>query len=373
MPICRQLKTELDAIRALATEFDAAFDHVKETGDMAEAKALKARIEEKMASLKETLWPFGSLSKKEMQEQYESQMALCRERGLLQTLSGKQEGIKDERGNEYLPPAFEEVLAALKTEAVYRETIETFEKPLVLITPFALPPQTMVDAYGKQIGEHFVEKTTKGDRRIPDRNKTRLLGVDREPLELRVDGRNVFFSDSLENPTYYFPQWNKDAERVKATGGMTKQEAITRLNGWAITIVEDISLAPEKGQGKTKRKEITIKGAAKTIERKQVEGGLDVAQQYALLQQHNEEGLTPEEYIFFAMLHLRQSNSVLDDDRETAYYCRLLGVATASGAVPYAYWNRDYRQAFLGGYDLGGRGGYYGVRSGVRVHPVKKA
>ena len=44
MPICQQLKTELDTIAALAAEFDAAFDHAKETGDMAEEKALKTPI-----------------------------------------------------------------------------------------------------------------------------------------------------------------------------------------------------------------------------------------------------------------------------------------------------------------------------------------
>ncbi len=56
--LCGQLKTELNVIRALADSFDAAFERAKETGDMTEAHALKAQLEEKTASLKEKLSVF---------------------------------------------------------------------------------------------------------------------------------------------------------------------------------------------------------------------------------------------------------------------------------------------------------------------------
>ncbi len=257
-PSCPQLRSDLEQIKALQQEFEAALDRGRETGDLKPAQALKSQMEQKMAELKEKLWPFKELPKQELERQYWSQMSLCKERGFLETLSNGQEGIKDEDGNEYPIPSLQEIIAELKEKELFREKIATFENPYILITPFALSPKTMADKYGEQIEEHFVEERIEGNIRIPDKNKTKLFGVDGQPLELRTDKQNI----SLKNPVY-FPKWQEWGNSVQAVGGVNKKEAIAQIGGWAISIIEGIPLAPEKGRGKSIEKDVKIKGQIK--------------------------------------------------------------------------------------------------------------
>lgn len=103
------------------------------------------------------------------------------------------------------------------------------------------------------------------------------------------------------------------------------------------------------------------------MKRKQVEGELGASEQYEFLKRQNEEGFTLEDWIFYAMLYLKKNNIVLDDDRKTSYYCRLLGVNTASGLVPRACWFRAAQRAFLVGFVLGGSDLDLGARAAVKV------
>ena len=224
------------------------------------------------------------------------------------------------------------------------------------------------DAYASQIEDHFVEARVEGDRRIPNKDKTKLFGADGEPLELRANRQNVYFNDNLRNLSY-FPEWKEEQGSVRPKGGITKEKAIERIGGWAISIIEGIPLAPEQGQGKTFEKEVQINGQLKKITREQAEGGMNAAEQYWHLKKQQEEGLTVEEQIFYSMYYLRKNNIVLDDDRGTNYLCRILGNATASGAVPYAFWYRGDHRAYLGGDVAEVRFDRRGVRSSVRVHP----
>ncbi|MFC1756835.1 hypothetical protein ACFLZC_01590 [Patescibacteria group bacterium] len=363
---CEQVQQEYQELKTLKTEFDLEYQKAVETGDLNRAKELKQELEQKRDILSSKLWIFESLPQKELREQYQSQMDLYKERGFLETLSSGQEGIKDEKDNEYPIPDINEVMVKLKSKELFKEKIETMENPFILITPFALSLETMKDSYGQQIEEHFVEERIEGDRRIPDKDKTKLFGLDQEPLELRTDKQNIYFSDSLKTLSY-FPEWKEEGNSVKTIGGMTKKEAITQRGGWKISIIENISLAPEAGQGKTIEKEIKIKGKTKKVKRKQVEGGLNTAKQYELLKQQNEEGLTPEDWLSLALLHLKEKNTVLDDDRKTNYYCRLPGAVTSDVRVPVAFWGRDARRAGLDRGVPGYSDSDFGVRGAVRV------
>jgi len=77
--------------------------------------------------------------------------------------------------------------------------------------------------------------------------------------------------------------------------------------------------------------------------------------------------MTPEDQLAYAILHLEQTDQVIDDWRGNGSLSYQLGSYFLSGHVPIAVWNRDNRQANLGGSVPGFRYGNFGVRSGVRV------
>lgn len=118
-------------------------------------------------------------------------------------------------------------------------------------------------------------------------------------------------------------------------------------------------------------KEIKIKGKTKKVKRTQVAGGLNAAEQYEHFKRQNETGFTPEDWISFARLRLKEKNIVLDDDEGTNYYCRLLGAKTAGGCVPRAYWFRGFRRASLSGGGPGVSGSGFVARGAVRVEILK--
>jgi len=364
---------EYQTIKTLNREFDLEYQKAAATGNWEKAKELKAGLEQKRDALQEKLWPFEGLPIKEAKGQYEKAISGYREFGWLKTLTSGQEGIIGENGQEYPVPSFREIQKGLiANKEFFAEKFATLENSRIHLTPFALSPAAMADGYGRLIEDHFTEIRVEGDRRIPDKNKTKLFGVDGEPLELRADKQNIYFSGLFNNLTY-FPEWQEKKGSVKAAGGMTKEEALAKLGGWQIIIIEDIPLAPEKGQGKIIEKEIKIKGKIKKVKRTQVVGGLNAAEQYKLLKRQNEVGFTTEDWISFATLHLKEKKVVLDDDKSTIYYCRLLGASTTDGYVPYAYWDRGDRRANLGRGIPGIRDGYwyYGVRGAVRVEILK--
>lgn len=373
--ICEQLQIAYQTLKAKKQEFDLSYEKAKTTGnanDTRQARKLMQELKEKRNILEEMTWPFKEYSREKLKNQYETTMASYREFGFFETLSTGQEGIKDEQGREYSVPSLQEITKALRqNKEFYEEKFATLENPRVHITPFALSNRKMTEKYSKLVEEKFVEEKIEGGVRIPDKNKTKLFGIKNkepleiEPLELREDKENVYFSNDLDN-LLYFPEWEKQGNAVVAKGGITKNEAIEQIGSFRVIILEDIPLAPEQGEGKLIEKEIKIKGKGKKVTRKQVEGGKDASVQYHELKELGEEGLVLEDLISFAILHLKENNIVLDDDRGTSYYCRVLGNNTASGRVPDAYWYRGRRRANLGGNDPRNRN-ENGVRFGVVV------
>ena len=370
---CEQIRQEYGDLKALKQRFDLEYkkEKAEENSDLAKSKELKAELEQKIEALQNKVWPFEALSLEKVKEQYEKAVSGYREFGWLKALASGQEGIIDETGQEYPIPSFGEITKGLLADKeFFAEKFATLENPRIHLTPFALSPAAMADDYGQHIEDHFVAARVDGDARIPDKAKTKLFGADGQPLELRADKQNIYFDNSLKNLNY-FPEWQKKGASVKAVGGLTKEEALAKLGGWRMIIIEDTPLAPEKGQGKIMEKEIKIKGKTKKVKRTQIEGGLNAAEQYELLKRQNETGLVPEDWLSFAMLHLKEKNMVLDDDKRTNYLCRLLGVRTAGGGVPGAGWYRGLRRAGLYGAFPGVSGSGDGVRGAVGVYPVK--
>ncbi len=363
---CSDLQSQYNKIKLLKSQYEAAFS----LGNLPETRKLHQELETQRQSLIEQIWPFDkdSFSRETFHKQYQNIIDGYRELGIIESLERGGYGIRDEQGKVYLLPTEKEILSALrKDQDFYNEKFATLENPRIHITPFLLSPRSLSEKYAKQIEAHFVEARIEGDRRIPDPQRTRLFGADGTALKLRADHENVYFSESLDSLSY-FPTWQRKRDStIEAIGGLTKEQALEQTGPFRLLILEDISFAPEQNQGKTIEKDIKIKGKIKKVQRKQVEGGKDAADQYQALKNLKEEGLTPEDYLSYALLYLRENNKVLDDDRNTWYYVRLLGCATASSGVPGSYWNRYSRQAYLGRFGPSNHISNYGSRSAVRV------
>jgi len=78
--------------------------------------------------------------------------------------------------------------------------------------------------------------------------------------------------------------------------------------------------------------------------------------------------MTPEDQLVYALIHLEQTNQVIDDysGHGSASY-QLGAYFPASGDVPDADWNRDNRQVYLYRFSPGVSSSGGGLRSAVRV------
>ena len=110
-PACAALREALRELKEKQAEFRSALDHGRTTGDLKPAQALKAEIEQKIASLKEKLWPFKELSQPELEKQYQAQKEIFQKTGILERLSNGELGIKGitETGTESVEIKIEEL------------------------------------------------------------------------------------------------------------------------------------------------------------------------------------------------------------------------------------------------------------------------
>jgi len=110
-PACSDLREALQELKEKQAEFRSALDQGRTTGDLKPAQALKAEIEQKIASLKEKLWPFKELSQPELEKQYQTQKEIFQKTGILERLSNGELGIKGitETGTESVEIKIEEL------------------------------------------------------------------------------------------------------------------------------------------------------------------------------------------------------------------------------------------------------------------------
>ena len=182
-----------------------------------------------------------------------------------------------------------------------------------------------------------------------------------QPVWLRDEYANADVSGSL----VYFPQ-----EFSKNHQGKTKREILKEQGGfpasrsfgagWNVLLLEDLPNIPRAGKGKE------LKG------RKQLEAGGSAQDFLKALQTNpqykNESGMTPEDQIVYAILHLEQTNQVIDDWQDKGSISYQLGsYFPVSDDVPYAYWGRWGRQACLDRYDPANSSSIIGARGTVRI------
>ena len=349
---CEQLKQEYRELEALAKEFDLEFKKAETTGSLDGAKELRAELEQRRDALQEKLWPFEALDRKEFREQYESQKAILARTGILEQLSGRELGIKAIDGREYAFPALREIQKRMRErkDVLKPKTEQGFNR--LLIVPFGMKLDDLIGKYKEVILKHYQEGkllATKDKPSDPD-----------EPLELN-ESQPVYVWDRYKNADVsgnlvYFPK-----EFSENHQGKTKQDILKKQGGWNVLLIEDLPNIPRAGKGKE------LKG------RKQLEAGLSPQDYLKLLQTSpqykNETGMTPEEQIAYAMLHLEQTNQVIDNwPGKGSESCQLGAFFSAfTDRVPGAYWDRGSGQVVLVWRNPRFHDDYCGVRGLVRI------
>ncbi|MEK7097398.1 MAG: hypothetical protein AAB906_00955, partial [Patescibacteria group bacterium] len=371
---CPQLQSDLAQLKSLQQEFNLALDKGREAGDLKLAQTLKAQIEQKMASLKEKLWPFQELPKPELEKQYQSQKEIFQKTGILERLSTGELGIKGIDNQEYPFPEIQDIFAMMKEnkEILKTKSEQGFQK--LLITPFGMKLNDLIDRYRQALWKHYTEKklfatmkNSQDQTQFPDD-----LPFDKETIEKIKSGEikyedvwnkqgNVYgdknsglwawdqYKDAdISGELVYNPKElpttgeepDKEKRRQKSQG-KTKAEVLAQEGaGWDIQLIEDLPNIPRKDQGKTTGNRLQLDTAGTSI-LKYIQEGKDTPspQEYLKAIQNDpiyqyEQGMTPEDQITYAIFHLEQTNQAIDDYQGNGSMSYQLGAYFLSGDVP---------------------------------------
>ena len=358
---CAEAQTELAEIKALKSAFDAAYDEAVKTGDLASVKALRSDIESRMASLREGL--FSLERELHLKEQYASQRTILESAGILETLPSGEEGVRGMDGKPYPLPAYHEVMARLRErkDVIKEKKEQGFGK--LLLVPFGMQLDDLSRKYADLLRKHHAagklmatkEKPTDPDEPLSLDTTTPLWrwseydGAD-------VQGKLVYEPTAFDRATH---------------GGKTKAEMLAEdprtsapsprssASAWRILLLEESPNIPRA----TKGKDI---GGRTQLEANQTPN--DYLAEIGTGTYANESGLTPEDWLAYAITHLEETNEVIDDWQGRGSIAYLTGAYfPASGYVPRADWNRGSGQAYLSGDVPANRYGGVGARSAVSV------
>ena len=259
-------------------------------------------------------------------------------------------GIRWVDGTHYPIPTPAMIEERMRKDPVLAEKMaQGFDVKNFILTPFALPLDTLVAALGKATLAQY----KKGGNKLTSTNGDTLELNEDEPLWAWDQYKGADVNGSL----IYHPQrFTKDNH-----GGSTKAELLKNPeNAWRILLLEENPDIPREGKGKT------------TGGRKQIEANSTAAEYLSALQTdpiyRREQGLTPEDEIVHALIHLTEQQHIINDYQGPGTIPFLTGAYfPASGDVPCLYWDRDNRQWYLGRGDPQDRGGNCGFRPGVGV------
>lgn len=367
------LQAELHAVTALKERFDAAYQAAITSGDTTVAERLKQELTDKMNALKDKLNPFEARLK--VREQYESQKSIMARLGILEALSDGRLGIKGIDGQEYPLPSYQEVSKRMveKKEVLGTKVDQGFVK--LLLVPFGMPLDKLVGIYKAALQKHF------------DENK--LYYTKKDPHDAEEPLERITQLHATEGPLWVWDQYNGADVNGKLVyypkefsaqhGAKTKTELLADgQHGITLRFLEDMPNIPCQGHGKTvgksghERAQLDTAGTSITG---YIESGHTIPSPREYLkalqtekQYQNEQGMTPEEQIMYALTYLEETNQVIDDYQGKGSISYQLGAYFPSSArVPGSYWVRGNRRAYLRGSVPGRRRDRYGARSAVGV------
>jgi len=323
-------------------------------GELEQAIKLFQQYKEEYQALREEKEgkEFESLSSKELTEQYESQKQILEKIGILKKLSCGEMGIKGIDKKEYAFPKMEEISKMMreKQEVLKTKTEQGFTN--LLIVPFGMKLDDLIERYKQVILKHHKAGKLFATKKEPKEPDKPLELDEKEPVWAWGKYKNA---DTEGELVYYPKEFFQENHQ-----GKTKKEILEKEGAWNILFIEELPNIPREGKGETigERKQLEANKTPKEY--------LNALQDESIYQ--NETGMTPEDQLVYALIHLEQTNQVIDDysGHGSASY-QLGAYFPASDDVPNAYWNRDDRQVYLHGYSPGYSGSDDGLRSAVKV------
>jgi hypothetical protein len=364
---CNRLNQDYQELLALKEQFSAELTQAMVSGDFSEVALLKAEITEKKRALESQLNPFEAALK--IREQYETQKKIYESIGLLE----KREGILGMEGIDgkwYAFPTPEEVNRRFckNKELLDIKTDQGFTK--LLIVPFGMSLKKFTETMEKTLLTHFegtAPDPANPDIMMPDSEKTQLFATNadgtREKLRLHINPLCVRseYTDTAGTLVYFPKVLDRDATIHQ---GKTKQELLKDTGqDFHILLIEKNPIIPAEGTDaiigtKQPRKRLvagdTPKNYLETLRTKSEYRG--------------EEGLTPEAWMTQFLLHLEETNEVIDDHMGNGKVnFNLGGWLPTVGNVARGDWYRDNARAFLGGNHSKHQSSEIGFRSAVRI------
>jgi hypothetical protein len=305
-------------------------------------------MEAAIAQAEDKYLPETQLEKElNLKEQYDQQINILKETGLLKTNEQGQPGIQGYDNQFHPVPEYSEVRQAVREqkELLQNKAEQGFIK--LLLVPFAANLNSLKTTLAQTLLKH----------------KDNLKDNQGNKVELNENNPVYMWEGWSEEQLAYFPQ------RLEQNhGGITKEQAIQDKGAFHILFMEDLKDIPRQGEGQEKGN------------RKQLEAG-QTARDYLQTFHNNqppydnEEPFTPEAHSWLQITNLEEKQTITDDyDRGsggTGSTCYLPGAYhAADGVAPYAYWYRGGARVDLDGCNPVVTIGIVGVRAAVRV--VKK-
>ena len=302
----------------------------------------------------------------EFNEQYESQVKILQRLGLVNLLPDAEKmGIVGIDGKEYPVPSKEDIIREIKSNPEKYETKMRQGFTKIQLTPFAVPLEELAMALERVLLDHYKRGkllATKEKPTDPD-----------EPLELGPEGPLFKWNGWIEpNDTegqrgadvtgkcvYHVTNFDKGNHGGQTKTEILKTQAGLPFAGWEVKLLGSSPNIPREGKGKT------VGG------RKQLETNKTSEDYLKLLRTDpkykHEQGLTNEDWLTQLIVHLEQTNQVIDDWQGNAK-CLLVGSFTYDRSIlGKGYWSRLSHGACLNGETTGWRDYKDGLRTAVPV------
>jgi len=350
MTTCHEAKQLYETLLTQKKAFNHLRPDIKDSGTRSQMKIKQSEIETAIKNLREIVIPKEI---KEVVEQYERQVKMLERVGILE--KGKR-AITGIDGVEYpLPGSIKQVLMAEK-EKILKKKEQGFGR--LLLVPFGMPLETLVEIYKKVILEHAKAGTIDAEVDVNDCLDISDEWIDeKQPKGKRgadVTGKCVYYAKKLEQDNH---------------GGLTKQEILEKQKkqksataGWRILMMETEKDIPREKAGKIVGK------------RKQIEAGKSATEYLKMLMKPEyaqEQGMSLEDWLMLAILFLEEKQQVIDNWQAGGSFCRLPGSFNfSSGWLASARWFRGDQRAGLHDGDPEFERDYGGVRFAVEVNKL---
>jgi len=238
--------------------------------------------------------------------------------------------------------------------------------------PFGMSLAKFRETMEKTLLAHYVEMPDPANpgTMVPDPKKTRLFTAKKnatdpdEPLALdtkeSLRGWDKYTDADINGALVYFPSLFEKENH----GGRTKQELLaTTKQGFQILLIEANPFIPALNTNEV----IGTKQPRKRWEANYSSNDYLYALQTMSSYSH-EQGLTPEAWMTQFLLHLEETNQVIDDyQRNGKINLNLGGWFPAYGNVADGCWDHDSTRVGFAGYDPKNQNSYYGSRTAVRI------